>query len=183
MRRSTSPTSSASLARNPLVKIAGGVVILIVAAALGIPLTTGRNNQHSTNRERTIEDRNITDQPASTTASPDLDALLALIDSETSGEMVRVTATVHRLLSDDNDGSRHQRFLISIDPGSSRPRTVKVSHNIDLAPRVPVAQGDLVTVLGQFEFNELGGAIHWTHHDPDNRRRGGWIEHNSKRYE
>jgi len=24
--------------------------------------------------------------------------------------------------------------------------------------------------------------IHWTHHDPQGRREGGWIEHGDRRY-
>ena len=97
--------------------------------------------------------------------------------------MLTVTTTVYRVLDDDNDGARHQRFLILLDPGDRRSGTVKISHNIDLAPRVPLEQGDTVTIRGQFEYNDLGGVIHWTHHDPDRRREGGWIEHAGRRYE
>lgn len=198
----------------PVAKLVGGVVILIVAAALGIPLTTGGNHlspapptQPPSGRAvdpgaAVASDRRHEPGPAtspattgvspprpSTSASslvdgdPDLDDLLALIGARASGEMVTTRAVVHRLLDDDHDGDRHQRFLISIDPGSRRPRTVKVSHNIDLAPRVPVEEGDLVTIRGQFEWNDLGGVLHWTHHDPGDRREGGWIELDGRRYE
>src|SRR4030095_5405622 len=47
--------------------------------------------------------------------------------------------TVTRILSDDTDGSRHQRFIISLGSG----QTLLIAHNIDLAPRVdPLAVGD-----------------------------------------
>ena len=29
---------------------------------------------------------------------------------------------------------------------------------------------------------ERGGVLHWTHHDPDGRRPGGWLEHEGRRY-
>ncbi|UCF69593.1 MAG: DUF3465 domain-containing protein [Acidobacteriota bacterium] len=57
-----------------------------------------------------------------------------------------------------------------------------VSHNIDLAPRVPLSAGDEIELRGQYEWNDKGGLIHWTHHDPDGRRPGGWIRHRLRTY-
>lgn len=87
--------------------------------------------------------------------------------------------TVTRVLSDDNDGSRHQRFVLDVQA----ERTVLVAHNIDLAPRLDdLAIGDRVDFKGVYEWNDRGGVIHWTHHDPQNRRPGGWLKHNGKTY-
>ncbi len=87
--------------------------------------------------------------------------------------------TVTRVLSDDNDGSRHQRFVLDVHA----ERTVLVAHNIDLAPRLDdLAIGDRVDFKGVYEWNDRGGVIHWTHHDPQNRRPGGWLKHNGKTY-
>lgn len=87
--------------------------------------------------------------------------------------------TVQRILADDNEGSRHQRFIVALP---SR-QTVLISHNIDLAPRVAgLREGDAVTFHGEYEWNDRGGVVHWTHHDPQGRRAGGWIEHNGERY-
>jgi hypothetical protein len=97
--------------------------------------------------------------------------------------MVEFQARIVRILPDDNDGSRHQRFLLAIDYTPSNTDSVLIAHNIDLAPRVPVEEGDLVRVYGQYEFNDKGGVVHWTHHDPKNWREGGWIEHHGIRYE
>ncbi len=92
--------------------------------------------------------------------------------------MVEATGRVDRVFKDDNRGSRHQRFTIRLPSG----HTVLVTHNIDLAPRVPVDIGDRVSLRGQYEWNDRGGVVHWTHHDPDNRRPGGWILHDGREY-
>lgn len=79
-----------------------------------------------------------------------------------SGFMVTVEGRVARLLPDDREGSRHQRFLLDL-PGGPR---VLVAHNIDLAERAPLEPGDRVRLRGQYEWNERGGVLHWTHRDP-----------------
>lgn len=93
--------------------------------------------------------------------------------------MVTVGGVVVRTLRDDNEGSRHQRFIVRLPSG----RTVLVAHNIDLAPRVPLHEGDLITVRGDYEWSDQGGTMHWTHHDPKGWREGGWVEHAGERYQ
>ncbi len=105
------------------------------------------------------------------------------MQAKQSGEMVTLVATVVKVLPDDNDGSRHQRLLLEIETRNAPFDTVLIAHNIDLAPRVPASEGDELTVRGQYEFNERGGVLHWTHHDPKQWREGGWIELNGERYE
>ncbi len=98
----------------------------------------------------------------------------------TSGLMVESQGTVERILPDDRKGSAHQRFIVRLDNG----HTLLISHNIDIAPRVyDLKDGDTVLFRGQYEWNLQGGAVHWTHHDPDGRHPGGWLEHNKRRYE
>ena len=97
-----------------------------------------------------------------------------------SGQQVQGSGTVTRILSDDTDGSRHQRFILRIASG----RTLLIAHNIDLAPRIgSLRTGDTVAFYGEYEWNDKGGVIHWTHHDPQGRHVGGWLEHNGRRYE
>ncbi len=103
----------------------------------------------------------------------------SLYDSRRSGEMVETQGYVTRILKDDNDGSRHQKFIIEIPDGL----TLMVAHNIDLAPRVPLKENDQVLVYGQYEWSNRGGVLHWTHHDPNKSHEEGWIEHQGKRYE
>jgi len=86
---------------------------------------------------------------------------------------------VSRILSDDNKGSRHQRFILRLSSG----QTLLVAHNIDLAPRINNLQnGDSVQFYGEYEWNSTGGVIHWTHHDPGGQHVGGWLEHNGRKY-
>ena len=103
--------------------------------------------------------------------------VLELYRTRGGGEMVVVDGVVDRVLPDDDDGSRHQRFVMRLDGG----HTLLVAHNIDLADRVPLATGDAVRVRGEYEWNEQGGVLHWTHHDPDGDRPGGWVEHDGVR--
>ena len=91
---------------------------------------------------------------------------------------VEVPGRVSRVLADDHEGDRHQRFILALDSG----HTVLVAHNIDLAKRVPLEKSDSIRLKGRYEWNERGGVIHWTHHDPQNSRAGGWIEFNGTVY-
>ena len=100
-----------------------------------------------------------------------------LVKQQLSGAIVEVSADVYKILKDDNEGSRHQRFLVYIEGIS-----VLVAHNIDLAPRVPLKVGDNIRVKGEYEWNDKGGVIHWTHHDPKKWREDGWIEYQGKKF-
>ncbi len=101
-----------------------------------------------------------------------------LFESRRSGEFVTIKGIVDRVLDDDNRGSRHQRFIVRLDSGT----TLLIAHNIDLAKRVPLDRGGEVEIRGEYEWNEQGGLLHWTHHDPDARHPGGWIDYDGNRY-
>ena len=94
------------------------------------------------------------------------------------GQWIEVRGFVRRLLSDDSDGSPHQRFVIDI--GSRQ--TLLIAHNLDLAERVPVGLGDRVCVRGMYEWNDLGGLVHWTHRDPQQIQDGGWVRYRQRTY-
>ena len=72
------------------------------------------------------------------------DKIVQWFRAERSGFMVETPAVVYRKLPDDNEGSRHQKFLIRLENGHS----VLVAHNIDLAPRVPLEEGDTIEIKG-----------------------------------
>jgi len=95
-----------------------------------------------------------------------------------SGEWIEDSGYIRRLLFDDNDGSKHQRFIIDLRDRQS----LLIAHNIELANRVPVGIGDRVWFRGMYEYNDLGGLVHWTHHDPLGIEDGGWIQYRRKTF-
>jgi len=87
---------------------------------------------------------------------------------------------VVKVLTDDNAGSRHQRFLLELSTGD----TVLVAHNLDVGRRVvPLREGDGVDLSGEYQWNEKGGFVHWTHHDPAGWHEEGWIRRDGVKYE
>lgn len=101
-------------------------------------------------------------------------------EAPSAGSQFESEGTVVRVLADDNEGSRHQRFIVRLASG----RTVLIAHNIDLAPRVEdLAAGDTVAFSGEFEDNDKGGVVHWTHHDPNGHHTSGWIRHHGRTYQ
>lgn len=104
--------------------------------------------------------------------------LASLIRARRSDVLVESAGRVVKVLPDDNDGSRHQRILVRAGQD-----TILIAHNIDLAPRVPLKEGDEIRFKGELEWTDRGGVIHWTHNDPGRRRPGGWIECRGERYQ
>jgi len=96
---------------------------------------------------------------------------------------VEVTADgmVTRVLADESGPSGlHQRFIIRL-AGSTQ--TVLVENNVTIGQRAPVLVGDVVMVHGEYVWNDQGGLIHFTHHDPAPAHEGGWIELKGVRYQ
>ncbi len=99
--------------------------------------------------------------------------------AQQSNQWLQTDGNIKRVLRDDNEGARHQKFILQLADG----HTVMVAHNIDLAERIPAREELSVRVRGRYEWNDRGGVIHWTHHDPNGRLQGGWIEVDGVRYE
>lgn len=137
---------------------------------------TGRGNTDAGSAQSTISS-------AQNTQLPDQSAVIkrirAAADNTNAKFWTTVQGEVIKNLRDDLKGSRHQKFLVRVAPDI----TLLVAHNIDIAPRVPVSEGDRVTLHGEYAWNSRGGVMHWTHRDLKGRRKGGWIEANGKRYE
>ena len=113
-------------------------------------------------------------------SAADDDAIRDAYESQQSGIEVSGQGTVSRILGDDREGDRHQRFIVALGTG----HTLLIAHNIDLAPRIEgLAIGDAVAFHGIYEWNDKGGVVHWTHHDPQGQHEAGWIRHRGRTYQ
>lgn len=112
--------------------------------------------------------------------SAGINAITQAFERRQSGVQVMGEGVVSAILRDDDDGSRHQRFVLRLVSG----QTLLVAHNIDLAPRIAALnKGDTVGFHGVYEWNAKGGVIHWTHHDPAGRHIGGWLRHDGQLFQ
>jgi len=135
--------------------------------------------------QQSLSDRN---GPAPSVTSPTqvstdvwpASAVKEAFEARRSDYQLEDSGIVARVLADDNSGSRHQKFILEFAAG----HTVLVAHNIDLAPRIGgLKEGDTVRFFGEYEWNDRGGVVHWTHRDPQGRHVDGWLEHNGRRYQ
>ena len=120
--------------------------------------------------------------PASRTpagADSGVAAIEAAFRQKRSGVWVEAAGEIVHILPDDRHPPRHQLFLVELPGG----HTVKISHNVDLAPKAPVRKGRQIAFRGRFEHNAKGGVVHWTHHDPGGRTQGGWLRYEGRTYE
>ena len=146
---------------------------LILLAAILVAGFVGVENYSGTSRTGNVE------TAAQSNHSGDA-AFTQAYESRATKLQIGGAGRVAKILSDDNDGSRHQRFIIRLGSG----QTLLVAHNIDLAPRVAaLKEGDTVEFYGQYEWSDKGGVIHWTHDDPRGRHVAGWIKHNGQTYQ
>lgn len=107
-------------------------------------------------------------------------AIAEAFENRRSDMLVEGRGEVIRMLADDNEGDRHQRFILRLGSG----QTLLIAHNIDLAPRLPdLKVGDAVEFAGEYEWNEQGGVVHWTHHDPRGQHRAGWLKFDGRMYQ
>ena len=157
------------------------VFIVLFAGAL---LFGGPKGQHTiiapVNRQDTPVQPIPVEQRSPVVSSGYDEQVIQAYQRRQSDVQVAGSAVVSRILPDDNEGSRHQRFILQLSSG----RTLLIAHNIDLAPRInTLREGDLVEFYGEYEWNEKGGVVHWTHHDPGGRHIGGWLRHNGRTYQ
>ncbi|WP_158966681.1 DUF3465 domain-containing protein [Paraglaciecola sp. L3A3] len=100
--------------------------------------------------------------------------------NQQSDVQVKGSGIVVRILEDDNQGFRHQKFILKI----ASNHTILIAHNIDLAPRInSITNGDTVQFFGEYEWNDKGGVVHWTHKDPNGNHLHGWLKHKGRVYD
>lgn len=123
----------------------------------------------------------IQGKAASVSDSPNDDnSISRAFASGASNIQVEGEGTVMRILPDDLNAPRHQRFIVQLASG----QTLLMSHNIDISPRIDGLEvGDSVSFNGEYVWNNKGGVIHWTHRDPQRRHVGGWIKHNGRTFQ
>ena len=106
--------------------------------------------------------------------------LTSAFENRQSDIQVEDSGSVIKILDDDTNGSRHQRFILRLHSG----QTLLIAHNIDLAPRISqLYKGDTVRFYGEYEWNSKGGVVHWTHNDPRGNHIGGWLKHKGATYQ
>lgn len=140
------------------------VVVLVIAIAAAV---------FAARREPVAGTAPAATVPASPTRSAlDDDSLSRAIATRADEVPVTGRGTVVKLLADDREGSPHQRIIVAVAGGG----TVLIAHNIALASRIdPIAVGDQLEFAGDYAWNDKGGVVHWTHHDPQGRHRTGWL--------
>jgi hypothetical protein len=111
-------------------------------------------------------------------ARNDMDKIAAATRDQQSNIIVEFEAVVLRTLPDDIGNVTHQNFLTKLENG----HTLLIAHNLDLAARVPVSAMDKIRIRGEYDWSYRGGLIHWTHHDPNGQREGGWIKLDGQTY-
>jgi len=145
--------------------------LIIIAIGFGVYKYLGDNPQ-------ILE--SFSDQSPTEYAFSDDDALTYAYNKRLSDVQVRGEGRVIAILADDNDGSRHQKFILERSSG----QTLLVAHNIDLSRRINLLRkGDNIEFYGEYEWNSKGGVIHWTHHDPRGRHMDGWLKHKGSKYD
>lgn len=107
-------------------------------------------------------------------------SIITAYNEHRSDIQVNGSGHVIRILKDDLEGSRHQKFILRMESG----QTLLIAHNIDLAPKIlNLSKGDSIDFFGEYVWNHKGGLIHWTHHDPKGNHVAGWLKHNGRIYQ
>ncbi len=151
----------------------GGVIILLIAGYYGLDLSEYKQSQSSSTIP--VAQRNET-----ALSNNGVDTVKAAYEQRQSNVQVQGSGRVKAILRDDNDGARHQKFILVLKDGVS----ILVAHNIDLAPKISnLNKGDIVEFYGEYEYNPKGGVLHWTHHDPQGRHEAGWLKHDGQIYQ
>ncbi|MGR2824295.1 DUF3465 domain-containing protein [Acinetobacter sp. 1124_18A] len=152
----------------------GSVIVLLIAAYFGLDLSGHKQNQSPSSA---IPEAKHTE---TTLSNNGVDTIKAAYEQRQSNVQVQGSGRVKAILRDDNDGSRHQKFILVLKNGLS----ILVAHNIDLAPKISnLKKGDVVDFYGEYEYNPKGGVLHWTHRDPQSRHESGWLKHDGQIYQ
>jgi hypothetical protein len=155
------------------------VAVAVVCAAIAVWRTDVRRAVTAPDAPAPVASAPSSAAPSPGAVVSDNAAITRAVASHAHDVPVDGHGRVSRVLPDDNQGDRHQRFLVRLTSGES----ILIVHNIDIAPRVEnLKVGDDVEFAGEFVWNEKGGLVHWTHHDPSRRHKAGWLKHGGRTY-
>lgn len=169
----------------------GGILAILIAGYFGVQVN--ENTDVPVHYQPKVERTQSENQPqeskkTSSSAQKNTDdafknesiKIAQAFQQRKSNVQVESLGQVIAILPDDNQGSRHQKFILKLDNGL----TILIAHNIDLAPRIPkLNKGDTVAFYGEYEYSDKGGVVHWTHHDPNKRHADGWLKHQGQIYQ
>ncbi|MBC7465045.1 MAG: DUF3465 domain-containing protein [Bdellovibrio sp.] len=85
---------------------------------------------------------------------------------------------VIKKLKDDNQGIRHQKWLVQSPAG----QIILFVHNLELCQPLDIEKNDMVQLAGEFKWTDKGALIHWAHFDPKKKRPDGYVEFKRRKY-
>ena len=145
------------------------VMVFLIAVYLGLDF---KQKQNTTNGSALPDSTHL--------VIDDQQKIMQAYQQQRSNIQVQAQGTIKTILPDDNQGSRHQKMILKLENGL----TVLIAHNIDLAPKIErLKKGDKVEFYGEYEYNQKGGVIHWTHHDPQGKHIDGWLKYQGRMYQ
>lgn len=114
--------------------------------------------------------------------TPDNGAVCRIYSAQQSRAEVVADGTVIDVLGTRRGPSGdHEGFLLRLNGGCDL--LVRVETNVDLTGPVPLRASQRVVVKGEYEYDPMGGVIHWTHHDPRGRHDGGFVRVGDRTYQ
>jgi hypothetical protein len=172
-RRRPRPPSVQTVVSRKIGKAIGALIIAGGAALFGLNMKG--------NKKANVVDQNKT-AAVSDVAKTDANfqILKAISDNKEISFVEAKNVKVVKLLRADNKGARHQRWVVQFDNGTQ----MTAVYNIDLADKVPLSVGDVISMGGELVFGDRKGdpILHWIHADPRKKRIDGYVMLNDKKY-
>lgn len=123
-------------------------------------------------------ERELRNQEEEVNSGADADLVKAVNNQRRLGFVEGAGMVVIRVLPEDTKGAQHQKWIVRLSNG----KHLQAVYNSDMCPKVPVQEGDVVAMGGEFIWTQSGGMLHWLHHDPRGRRPNGYVNLNGKTY-
>lgn len=160
------------------------IVILLIALSVSwayfFGLHQGKKDHLPPSNPPIVAEQRLSQTPQNKAVSNENSDIEQLFKQQKSDVFVTGKGVVKKVLADDNEGSRHQRFILELANG----QTLLIVHNIDIAERLPNLQkGDEVSFAGDYVYNNEGGLIHWTHRTTKGNHKDGYLMYQGKIYQ